>query len=116
MRPRAATQKTKTRKPKTRKPKLTPAQYAARFAAEKALQQRRYCNAFGLWRDCRRKACRRHGACQGNAKACLARAIDRIPRAVQWQARADVLKVTPKNIGAPERAARQFMPRDFYES
>jgi hypothetical protein len=30
------------------KPKLRPVDYAARFAIEKALQQRRYCNAFAL--------------------------------------------------------------------
>lgn len=26
------------------------------------------------------------------------------------------LAVTPRNIGKPDRAARQFMPRDFYNN
>jgi hypothetical protein len=98
-----------------RREKLTSAQYAARFAAEAARLQRCYCDAFALWRSCRRKRCRRDGACRGDAKACLRRAIDAVPHPTQWQARQDILRATPANIGAPERAARQCMPRDFYK-
>ena len=86
-----------------------------RFKAEAALQQRRYCDAFKLWRDCPLKRCRKLRACSGDAKACLKRALDRVPREIQWQARQDILAATPRNIGAPERAARQCMPYDFYE-
>ena len=42
-----------------RKPKLSPVEHARRFAIEKALQQRRYCDAFALWRSCGEKPCRR---------------------------------------------------------
>jgi hypothetical protein len=35
-------------------------------------------------------------------------------RMLQWRARQDILDATPRNIGAPERAARQCMPRDLY--
>jgi hypothetical protein len=97
------------------KPKLTPAEYAARFAAEKALQQRRYCEAFALWRACPRKPCRRGAACRGDPRACLKAALDRVPRDIQWRARQDILAATPPNAGAPERAARRCMPRDLYE-
>ncbi len=97
-----------------RKAKLTAARYAARFVAEAARQQRRYCDAFALWRTCRLKRCRREGACRGDPNDCLRRAIDVVPRAAQWQARQDILAATPENIGAPERAARQCLPRDFY--
>jgi hypothetical protein len=97
------------------KPKLSPAQYAARFKAEKALQQKRYCDAFGLWRTCPRSSCRRHCACSGDAKACLKRALDSVAHSTQWQTRQDILEATPPNIGKPERTARQCMPRDFYE-
>ena len=100
------------RKPKR---KLSAARYAARFEAEKAAQQQRYCDAFGLWRQCRAKRCRRDRACRGDRNACLKRAIAVVPHRTQWQARQDILAATPKNIGAPERAARQSMPRDFYE-
>jgi hypothetical protein len=85
------------------------------FAAEKVLQERRYCNVFKLWLICRLKPCRRNEACGGNQHACLKRALDRVPRLVQWQARQDILTATPLNVGGPERAARQCMPRDFYE-
>jgi hypothetical protein len=98
-----------------RNPKPAPADDAARFAAEKALQQRRYCNAFALWRTCGRKSCRRHYACAGDQNACLQRARGRVPHDVQWRARQDIIAATPPNIGGPERKARQCMPRDFYE-
>jgi len=98
-----------------RKPKLRPAEQARRLAVEKALQQRRYCDAFALWRTCWRLSCRRHRYCAGDANDCLQRALPRVPRDVQTRARQDILTATPRNIGGPERAARQLMPRDFYE-
>jgi hypothetical protein len=98
----------------SRKPKLAPEQYAKRFAAEKALQQRRYCDAFELWRACALRSCRRNAACGGDANYCLKRAIERVPHTAQWQARQIILKATPANVGGPERAARQCMPREFY--
>ena len=90
--------------------------YAARFEAEKALQQKRYCDAFELWRSCARKDCRRHRRCCGNADACLGKALalDKVPHRRAWQTRQDILAATPRNIGAPQRAARQCMPLDFY--
>jgi hypothetical protein len=98
------------------KPKLSAVEYARRLAVEKALQQRRYCDAFALWRTCPLTACRRQRRCGGEAAGCLRRALDRMPYPKQWQARQDILESTPRNIGAPERAARQCMPRDLYES
>jgi hypothetical protein len=90
--------------------------YAARFAAEKALQQQRYCDAFELWRGCHYGPCLRNRRCAGDANACLANAVarDRVPHRQQWQTRQDILAATPRNIGAPERAARQCTPLDFY--
>jgi hypothetical protein len=82
--------------------------------AERALQQRRYCDAFELWRVCALKSCRRNAACGGDANRCLKRAIAKVPHPVQWQARQTILKATPANLGGPERAARQCMPREFY--
>ena len=97
------------------RPKLDPVDYAQRLVVEKVLQQRRYCDAFALWRSCSRAACRRQRRCCGEAAGCLRRALDRVPHPVQWRARLDILAATPRNIGAPERAARQCMPRDLYE-
>ena len=97
------------------KPKLRRPDDAARFAIEKALQQRRYCNAFALWRACRDKNCRRQGACCGDADACLKQGLPRVPHDVQWRARQAILNATPPNIGAPERKARQCMPADLCE-
>ena len=97
------------------KPKLSPIEYARRLAVEKVLQQRRYCDAFALWRSCARKACRRQRCCCGEAAGCRRRARERVPHPEQWRARQDILAATPRNIGAPERAARQCMPRDLYE-
>jgi hypothetical protein len=104
-----------------RKPTAAPAiatqlKYSARFEAEKTLQQHRYCDAFELWRSCHFKRCLHNRRCCGDVNACLAKAValDRIPHRVQWRARQDILEATPSNIGAPERAARQCMPLDFY--
>jgi hypothetical protein len=97
------------------KPKLTTAGYADRFEAETVAQQRRYCDAFGTWRQCKDKACRRESACRGEARACLRRALDSVPREVQRRVREDILAATPKNLGGPERAARLLMPYDFYD-
>src|SRR5262249_51136393 len=90
--------------------------YAARFAAEKARQQQRYCDAFALWRRCERKKCLRSRRCRGDVNACLAKAValDAVPHRQAWRTRQDILDATPRNIGAPERAARQCMPLDFY--
>jgi hypothetical protein len=90
--------------------------YAARFAAEKARQQKRYCDAFALWRSCADRRCLRQRRCCGDVNACLAKAValDRVPRRLASQTRQNILAATPRNIGAPERAARQCMPLDFY--
>ena len=98
-----------------RKPKLKPVAYAKRLATELAAQQRRYCNAFNLWRSCARKSCQRLHGCSGDPAVCLARGIDSAPREQQLQARDAILAATPRNIGAPEREARQRTPRDCYE-
>ena len=98
-----------------RKAKSSPVAYARRFALEKLTLQRRYCDTFALWRSCGRPACRRQQSCRGDANACLKRALDRVPREVQTRAREDIIAAMPRNIGAPERAARLCMPHDFYE-
>jgi hypothetical protein len=100
------------RKPR---PKLTAARYAERFAAEKVLQQRRYCDAFECWRSCGHKACRRERGCRGDANACLRAALATAPRALQWQTREAIMAATPATLGGPERRARQSMPVEFYD-
>jgi hypothetical protein len=100
--------------PPARKPKLSSAEFSARFAAERERQERRYCDVFELWRGCTNRRCRRDYGCRGDAHACLKRALAAVPHQTQWQARQDFLEAMPQNIGAPERAARLCMPRDFY--
>jgi hypothetical protein len=96
-----------------RKPKLDPVVHARRVAAESERQARRYCDAFTLWRRCRNKRCRRWRRCAGDTHACLKRALARVPQAIQAQARQTILGATPHNMTAPEREARQRMPRDL---
>lgn len=98
-----------------RKPKTGPVEHARRCAIEKLSQQRRFCDAFALWQSCGRPACRRQQGCRGDAHACLKRALDRMPREMQLRARQTIIAATPRNIGAPEREARQCMPYDFYD-
>jgi hypothetical protein len=96
-----------------RKAKLQPVAHARRRAAESELQARRYCDAFALWRRCPDKGCRRRRACAGDVYACLKRALNRVPQAMQVEAREAILGGMPPNIAAPEREARQSMPRDL---
>lgn len=96
-----------------RKAKLDPVAHARRLALESELQARRYCEAFALWRRCRHRNCRRLRACDGDVHACLKRALACLPHPTQAQARQAILAATPHNIGAPEREARQRMPRDL---
>ena len=53
---------------------------------------------------------RLHGRCERLPQACVCG--DPARRA--WQAREKFLAAMPKNLGAPERAARQCMPLDLY--
>jgi len=91
---------------------ISPDDYIARFAAERARLQRHYCNLFKFWRACRDKHCRRHLRCCGDASECLKSRIGEIPRHAQFLAREAVLVSTPHNAGGAERTVRQFMPRD----
>ena len=97
------------------KRKLRPVAYAKRLATELTAQRRRFCNVFELWRACQRRPCKRLRTCNGDPTVCLARSIGGIPREQQVQARDAILAMTPGNIGAPEREARQSMPLDCYE-
>jgi len=67
--------------------------YAARFAAEKARQQQRYCDAFELWRRCHFGRCLRNRRCCGDVDACLAKAValDAVPHQQAWRTRHDIL-------------------------
>ena len=67
-----------------------------------------------LWRRCDKPSLPPSARLQGRCVACLKRALPAVPHAAQWQTRQEILAATPKNIGAPERAARQCMPLDFY--
>ena len=98
-----------------RKPKASPAEYARRLALEKRSLQRRYCEAFALWKSCGESTCRRQQSCRGDASVCLKRALDRQPHDVQRRARQDIIAAMPPNLGAPEREARLCMPADLYE-
>jgi hypothetical protein len=97
-----------------RKAKLDPVTHARRVALESETQALRYCEAFTLWRRCRSKICRRRRACNGDIHACLNRALACVPQPIQVEARQTILAATPHNIAAPEREARQRMPRDLY--
>jgi hypothetical protein len=92
--------------------------YAARFDADKARQQRRYCDAFALWRYCHYGPCLRTRRCRGDADACLAKAValDRVPRREQWRARQNILTATLRNIGAPKRGAAMHADRFLFET
>ena len=98
-----------------RRPKETPVAHARRVAIERLSLQRRYCDAFDQWKNCKHPPCRRQQSCRGDAAACLKRATARVPHDIQRHARERIVAATPHNIGAPEREARLSMPRDLFE-
>jgi hypothetical protein len=89
---------------------LTAAQFVKRFKAEMDLQQRRYCQALALWRQCPVKRCRRDRTCRSDQPFCMVTAHFRWSAGAQQAVRQHILDATPANIGAPERAARELMP------
>ena len=95
---------------------LTREEFRTRFVAEKAFVQRHYCTLFRFWRTCRLKPCRRERACKGDQHECLKLSVDGVPRHDQFDARQKLLQATPRNIAAPERAARDLMPNSFDDS
>jgi hypothetical protein len=95
---------------------LAQEEYRARYDAEKRAVERHYCTQFAFWRDCRTKSCRRAHACKGDAHACLKQSAGQIPRDRQFAARQVLLQSTPRNLAAPERAAREIFPNTFADA
>jgi hypothetical protein len=89
---------------------MTAREYEARYRDEVKWLRRYYCTLFAFWKSCRFKRCRKGRVCAGNALECLKRHEAFVSREKQFAARESVLAATPKNIGAPERLARQAMP------
>jgi hypothetical protein len=97
-----------------KKPKLSEAEFARRYGREAAAQQRRYCNAFALWRTCPRKRCGRARRCLGYVTDCLKRAFRDVHPRLHGQVQRKLMQGVPRNINAAERKARQNLPEDFY--
>jgi len=97
------------------RPKPSEAEFARRYGREAAAQQRRYCNAFALWRSCPKGRCRRARRCLGYVTDCLKRAFRTVHPRLHGQVRRELLQGVPRNISAPERKARGNLPEDFYE-
>ena len=93
---------------------MTAREYEARYRDEVKWLRRYYCTLFAFWKSCRFKRCRKGRVCAGNALECLKRHEAFVSREKQFAARQDVLAATPKNIGAPERLARQAMPAGLW--
>ncbi len=58
----------------------SPAQQTARRNAAIAALCRIYCDVIGSWRTCRKKNCKRHRHCDGDAWPCLQRGLPDVPR------------------------------------
>jgi hypothetical protein len=106
----------KAKKNLTQEDYLTREEYRARFDAEKLAVQRHYCTLFRFWRSCRHKPCRRARACAGDPHACLQSRIGAVLRDRQFAARQSLLHSTPRNLPAPERAARAIFPNTFADA
>ena len=99
---------------KSKRPRLTEDEFAKAYGRAAVAQQRRYCDAFELWRSCPKKRCQRARRCLGYVTDCLKRAFAAVPPRLQVQVQQRLLRGVPRNISAPERKARQSLPEDFY--
>jgi hypothetical protein len=99
---------------KSKRPKLSKAEFARRYGREAAAQQRRYCDAFALWRGCKTSRCRRARRCLGYVTDCLKRAFTASHPRSHVLVQQRLLRNVPRNISAAERKARQNLPEDFY--
>jgi hypothetical protein len=88
------------------KEKLTPEQWQARFNAAADVVRREYCHMFKFWQACRYKPCRRATRCSGDARACLARGIERVPYDDQFAATNRIIATTAADADEPTRTAR----------
>ncbi len=99
---------------KSSRPKLSAAAFAKAYGREAVAQQRRYCDAFALWRTCRKKRCGRARRCLGYVADCLKRAFAIVHPQQHVRVRKELLAGVPRNISAAERKARESLPEDFY--
>ena len=100
---------------KSNRPKLTEAEFARRYGREAVAQQRRYCNAFALWRTCPKNRCRRARRCLGYVPDCLKRAFRMVhPRLHGQRCGASSCTTCRATSAPPERKARGNLPEDFY--
>lgn len=87
------------------RPKLSPADFAKAYGREAVAQQRRYCDAFALWRTCPKRRCGRARRCLGYVADCLKRAFRAVPPRLHVQVQQKLLAGVPRNIA--RRSARR---------
>jgi hypothetical protein len=71
---------------------------------------RLYCDAFGFWRACKGKPCKRHRRCCGEPTQCLMRGLPGVPPAERQRAEKDVIAGGPRRVPAAshvEQTVRQ---------
>jgi hypothetical protein len=63
----------------------------AQIDAAHVATQRLYCDTLRLWRRCKRRACKRHRHCCGDAALCLTRGLIHVPPSKRLRAREQVI-------------------------
>jgi len=76
----------------------TYAQGRALMGAAHLVVQRLYCDAFGFWRRCKHKPCRRNRRCCGNQTACLMHGLPFVPPAERIKAEKEVIAGGPRRV------------------
>jgi hypothetical protein len=59
---------------------------------------RLYCDAFGFWRHCSWRTCKRHRRCCGESTRCLTRGLPSVPEAKRLEAQKAVIAGGPRRI------------------
>jgi len=74
------------------------AQGKAEIDAAHIATYRLYCDAFGLWRRCRKPSCKRHRRCTGEPHACLVGGLPFVPPAEQLKVQKDMIAGGPRRV------------------
>ena len=59
---------------------------------------RLYCDAFGFWRSCEVKPCKRHRRCCGQPTQCLTRGLPGVPQAERERAEKEGIAGGPRRV------------------
>jgi hypothetical protein len=75
--------------------------------------RRLYCDVLAFWRRCRRRSCRRHRACRGDASRCFVRGVIHVAPSRRIRAQEQVIAGGPRRLPPASHIEWQVRRNDF---